>query len=481
VKSQLVFQEKTEIGRLAVQNELLLPYETPVFEKICSGRTGLRVLDVGCNDGRKTAMRFSRHEVTTVIGLEYNALLVEQAQKDYGGNKFSFCHLDVEAPDFEENLRRLMVQHRLEAFDVIYLSFLLMHLRRPDVLLQTLRQFLAPGGYLVIVEADDASSTLMPRGSGLLAEFLDILQEDPYSGNREFGKTLPELLTRCGYMDIIRWNRSVAAEDREQEKKEAIFETFFSYLPEDLVILRQSDPENLQYRQWENWMDHNFDDLKTIVLSPESRISMGMQIISCRMEQEITVETDNNRCFYLEPMKEAELTQAQALCDRCVGKNLYSRQDLERALQDPDHFFCLLKTQTGETAGYVYWLIETASDLAECTGLEISRLPGTGCNSSAPIGKIQSVGLESSYWGWGLAPQMISCGLEGLKRCGIQTAFVVCWKKGNHVPLHKAVSQCGFVHLATAERIWYNHPNLVCPHCGGRCECDAEIYFKDLA
>ena len=104
MKSQLVFQEKTEMERLRVQNSLLSCYEAPVFAQIFSERQNISVLDIGCNDGTKTVERFSSDAVSRVIGLEYNEELAQKAQKKYGNEKFSFYHVDVETEDFSKRL-----------------------------------------------------------------------------------------------------------------------------------------------------------------------------------------------------------------------------------------------------------------------------------------------------------------------------------------------------------------------------------------
>ena len=65
-----IFESSKEIDRLAVQNRLLKEYEEPVCRRLLERRQGVRGLDVGCNNGSKTAARFSRSGVSTVIGLE---------------------------------------------------------------------------------------------------------------------------------------------------------------------------------------------------------------------------------------------------------------------------------------------------------------------------------------------------------------------------------------------------------------------------
>lgn len=281
MQSQLVFQEKTEIERLRVQNDLLSCYEVPVLAQIFSEGTNLSVLDIGCNDGSKTAERFSSEAVSHVIGLEYNAQLAQEAQTQYGSKKFSFYHMDVEAEDFSQQLDALLRQTPTKRFDLIYLSFVLMHLTDVNRLLVSLRRFLKPDGRLFIIEPDDAASTLNNDPDGLLCTFLQMLAKDRYSGHREVGARLCGTLSACGYEKPVVWYDAIAAGPGEREKKQAIFTTFFSYLSEDVRLLREADPENEEYCSWAVWLDHKEKTLRDQILKEDAVISMGMKILTC--------------------------------------------------------------------------------------------------------------------------------------------------------------------------------------------------------
>ena len=250
MQSQLVFQEKNEIKRLRVQNKLLSCYEAPIFTEIFSEGRNLAVLDIGCNDGVKTVERFSSDTVMKVIGLEYNADLANKAQKNFGGERFSFYPLDVEASTFSERLRTIMKEYCLDGFDVIYLSFVLMHLSDVKNLLCELRPFLKENGKLLIIEADDGASTLNNDMNGLLGEFLKILKADRYSGNREVGANICEILSACGYDNIRVWHNAISADEGEQEKKEGSLTTFFSYVREDVSLLIKTTPSEKDYRAY---------------------------------------------------------------------------------------------------------------------------------------------------------------------------------------------------------------------------------------
>ena len=281
MQSQLVFQEKNEIKRLRVQNSLLSAYEDPIFAQIFSEVQELMVLDIGCNDGSKTVERFSSNTVSKVVGLEYNADLVIKAQKKYGNEHFSFYQLDVEDSDFANKLREIMSEKTIRSFDVIYLSFVLMHLKDTKKLLCALQPFLSENGKILIIEANDSASTLSNDTSGLLSEYFDILKKDKYSGNREAGRYICETLCECGYENIRVWQDSISAGIGEKEKKKAIFTTFFSYLPEDVKLLSLLEPDNEDYKKWALWIDEKYKILKRLILQEKSEISMGMKILTC--------------------------------------------------------------------------------------------------------------------------------------------------------------------------------------------------------
>ena len=167
-----IYQDPREQARLAAQNRLMRAYEAPVLERLFLGRSGLRILDVGCNDGGKTLERFSRPETARVLGLEYHGDLVAQAEKRCADSRFLLRACDVEAEAFPEQLRHIMEESGIEAFDLIHLSFILMHLKDPERLLAALSDVLAPGGHLFLVEPDDTESFISEDPDGLFLEFL---------------------------------------------------------------------------------------------------------------------------------------------------------------------------------------------------------------------------------------------------------------------------------------------------------------------
>lgn len=188
-------------------------------------------------------------------------------------------------------------------------------------------------------------------------------------------------------------------------------------------------------------------------------------------------ETHQLDKFFLSPLTLDEVDAAIALCDACVGNGMYAPEAIRKCIDSEDSFFYLLKTGAGEMAGYLYFYI---TDLAQIAvdgkfSADLVEQP-----KQKRFGKIQSIGIRAEYRGEGLSTKMVRFALHRLQAMGMEQVFIICWKKGAEVPLKPTLAQCGFQFLCTTKKVWYDHPRLYCPYCGGRCRCDAEIYYRLL-
>ena len=277
---QNVFLDEVELKRLMVQGRLLSEYEQPIYQKVIDGRKGLTLLDVGCNNGWKTKERFSDKNFKKIIGIDCLDLLVEQARKQFGNEVLSFYACDVATEDFAEKLQQIMQKENIPAFDIIHCSFMLMHTKEQEEILRRLKAFLAPGGKLIAIEPDDTTSYMNPDPDGIYREFLQVLSADPYAGKRNMGAELPGLFANSGYTDIELECSEIASSGNEITKKEHIFDTFCSYLQEDLILLRQGAEGGAYQKEWE-WVQKNFEKLRQLMTGEASTVSMRVKIYTC--------------------------------------------------------------------------------------------------------------------------------------------------------------------------------------------------------
>jgi len=193
-----------------------------------------------------------------------------------------------------------------------------------------------------------------------------------------------------------------------------------------------------------------------------------------------TFTNENGRAFYLSPLKADEIDRARLLCDECVGENLYTKEEIASSMNERDSFFYLLKSETGENAGYIYFYLTDEKSIADYAKLDVNLFYSVYRQQHNKVGKIQSVGIKEQYRGDNLATQMIKFVLEKFKSISIEAVYIVCWKPGGIMPLKKALLHSDFCFLTEAKKVWYDDIDLICPYCNGRCHCDAEVYYKLL-
>ena len=177
-----IFDTDYEIERLNAQEELLWKAQERIYDSFLNGKD-MVILDIGCSDGFKTVREFDRDNVKKVLALDYAAEEVAKAKANCGSEKFCFEMGNVEDLDFECRLADLMKEHDIEAFDVVHLSLVVLHLKNPVNLFTLLRRYIKKDGRIVIVEADDDKAVLSPDDY-YLRKYNSLLKLDPYMGNR---------------------------------------------------------------------------------------------------------------------------------------------------------------------------------------------------------------------------------------------------------------------------------------------------------
>lgn len=477
-----VFEEAQEIDRLGIQNRLLREHEMPVYDAAMSRRKNIRLLDIGCNDGSKIVDRFSGYDISRVIGVDYYDGLAQQAQEKYGDGVFSFHCCDVEGEDFPENLRSIMEQNSIEKFDIINLSFVLMHLDNPGRLIATLRTLLAEDGELIIIEADDSKSGVSDDSEKLTESFFNILRQDPLSGNRSCGEQLPKLLKSAGYSCTKRVPIRIEADGTQPQKRAELFDIFFSYLPEDIKLLHEQCPDDEFFKKASGWLADNYDRLESLALSGNHSVSIGITMFVSAAGEicKDTIPLPGNPGYHLERLSLSTVDMALDLCGVCVGKGLYSRQYITDIIGNPNHWFYLLKNENRELVGYTYYYLTDLDDMAAFSKTDKSVLSAMSSKSDPVIGNLRSLGIAPPFRRHRLAIELMQFSIDHLRRLHADVAFGAFWKANGKLPMKDSLELYEFKRLTDASMIWYDHEDLYCPVCAGRCRCDAVLHYKVL-
>ncbi len=455
-----VYQFDDEVDRLSTQNRLFKEYEDPIYHQLLAQYDQVRILDVGSNNGAKMVDRFSGANVVKVVGLEYHTALAQQAQSRYGNDIFSVYPCDVEHASFPERIAQIMQTQGVVAFDVIHISLVLLHLKNPQALLQTLRTLLSPRGQLLIVEAGDHLNQVTPDPQGLCQGFVDAALADPYSGKRRFVNTLPALLATCGYQNITLHPCKIEADQGETAKKQDIFDIFYSFIYEDALLMPPQTP-------WAQWVQTHAQALESLMIAPQSHVTVGFAVITCTPS-----------AFFLSPMTQADIAETVALCDACAGENLYTKETLQGILQRPGHYFQLLRTQQGALAGYAYCTALTMTEMANYAKVDVSALKGTSCVAHPHVIHLQAAAVAAPYRKRHLSTFLVQCVLATYPDADV--VFGLCWRPvtapDEKAPIEHALSSCGFSYVTMAQDVWADIPDLVCPYCPGACHCPGALY-----
>lgn len=269
-----IFDTDYEIERLNAQEELLWKAQMPFYGGFLNGKD-MMILDIGCSDGYKTVKEFDRDNVRKVLALDSAPEAVSKAKANCGNEKFCFEMGNVEDADFEDRLIDLMKKYDIEAFDVVHLSLVVLHLKDPVRVLSILKKYIGKGGRIVIVEADDDKATLSPDDY-YLRKYNSLLKIDPYMGNRECANNMYIWLNQAGYHNIK--DSYAFVQSGDMETKKVMFDIYFSSLPVDFEDLCIDDPSNEDYRMAKDWLDENIDDIYEYLLHEATVFSFGVSI-----------------------------------------------------------------------------------------------------------------------------------------------------------------------------------------------------------
>jgi ubiquinone/menaquinone biosynthesis C-methylase UbiE len=194
-----------------------------------------RVLEAGCGIGAQTVILAEKSpgaEITSIDLSETSLARAEARVRKGGFRNVTFRQADIYALPFAE-----------EAFDHVFVCFVLEHLPDPVLALTNLRRVLSPGGTITVIEGDHGSAYFSPdsvaarRAIGCL-----IALQQEKGGNALIGRELYPLLSRAGFREISVSPRMVYVDASRPELAEGFTRLTFTAMVEgvrDEVLARR--------------------------------------------------------------------------------------------------------------------------------------------------------------------------------------------------------------------------------------------------
>jgi len=255
--------DELEKGRLKIQENMLSNMDRHIYDELLNHRSNLSVLDIGSNDGNSLMKRIgNRNEVSKIIGIEINKEACERAIKQYASDRVRFFCCNCEDACFAGDLNSIMQKEGIEGFDIVTISMVLLHLKSPYQLLKNLRKVLKPGGALFILDIDDGINLAYPDPDGSFARVFKMCDYSEESGYRRSGRQVYTLLKRAGYKNISLRGQGINTIHMSYEERDALFNTYFSFIPEVVEHMMRKYPENNEIRADYQWLQENYNDLE---------------------------------------------------------------------------------------------------------------------------------------------------------------------------------------------------------------------------
>lgn len=271
--------EDFEIRRLKVQQNLMRDFDRDVVSRISDSFEELRILDIGSNTGEMIMDRFGHDaKLKNLIGLEYSQDAVDFANGKYKSEKIFFKQTDVEADDFSEVLESLCAECGVDKFNVVTISMLLMHIKQPLRLLQIVRKFLEKDGVIFIRDIDDGFNVAYPDEKGYFDRAIKMCSNSEISGYRHSGREIFYNLYKAGFKNIKLERNGMDTVSMDYAQREALFDTYFSFILDDTRIMSEKYPNIVQYKEDYNWMKDVYKDMHDDFMSSDMFFNLGFMV-----------------------------------------------------------------------------------------------------------------------------------------------------------------------------------------------------------
>lgn len=216
-----------EVERLAIQNAFYNRYASTYIEEAFENLSDACALDVGCSDGANTVKRLTKDKCAYVLGVDKDESRIDNANETHGDERYSFRYADISDESFEDVLKDYLESVGREYFDFIHVSAVFLHINTHLFTMKILYKYLAPGGYLFIVDEDDGLNVVSPDSS-FYQDCFYIWNKSRESGDRSMGRKIPLLLKEVGFERVDVRRSTISSEDFGGEMKEVLWDLYFN-------------------------------------------------------------------------------------------------------------------------------------------------------------------------------------------------------------------------------------------------------------
>lgn len=160
---------------------------------------------------------------------------------------------------------------------------IILHLKNPYKVMKTVRKYISPDGRIIVKDIDDGLNIAFPDPDGDFERTYRICDEDELSGFRHSGRQIHSLLAKIGMNRIVLEKTGLNTIGMDFSERQALFDTYFSFIREDLAILHEKYPDDENITNNLHWYEDNYDDLEEQFHSREFMFSLGFMIYTASL------------------------------------------------------------------------------------------------------------------------------------------------------------------------------------------------------
>jgi ubiquinone/menaquinone biosynthesis C-methylase UbiE len=186
---------------------------------------GSSILEAGCGIGAQTVTLARNSPSALITSVDISKASITEARRKVA--EAGFTNVQFQQADI------LNLHFRPEAFDHIFVCFVLEHLSRPLDALNSLKLVLKPGGTITVIEGDHGSAFYYPDSpSARKAIQCQVELQKRSGGNAMVGRELYPLLQQAGFHSIRVSPRMVYVDSSKPEFVEGFTKKTFTAMIE---------------------------------------------------------------------------------------------------------------------------------------------------------------------------------------------------------------------------------------------------------
>lgn len=279
-------EDEQEKHRLRTEDILLSSYEKPIVDKLLEGKKNVVCLDVNVLSTSGSFSRLSYPEITNVIALTYNEDIAKRGNAEReernNGEKIAFFQVQFEAEDFETQLESCLNAAGVDGVDFVYLSMAILDFKKPFKVLQAIQNCLNDDAVMIVRDIDDGAVFAYPDKNGLFAKFQSFYIHNVYSGYRYTGRQVYSYVKKMEPREIVLERYGVSTSNMSRRDKKALFECWFSFIPNDFARMLKENPESKTAKEVVEFCDKHYDELNEQFFSGDVLFSAGYVIYSVK-------------------------------------------------------------------------------------------------------------------------------------------------------------------------------------------------------